>query len=96
MMMKITGKIRQNDHCGSRLEFALINSLWLRFARDKEVKTLVDLALLLRGHSGIKFDFAKSAFILAYVLLQYGQQRLGLLRAEIKFPGNSVPRLPAP
>src|SRR6476660_1325413 len=46
------------------------------------ITRLVDLGLL-RGDAGIELDFAERAFILAHVLLQDGQQRLGLLRAEI-------------
>src|SRR5439155_6744369 len=36
-----------------------------------------------RGHSWIKLDFTERAFVAHHVLLQYRQQRLGLLRAEI-------------
>src|SRR6476646_5000353 len=52
---------------------------WLRFSQEA---ALVDLPLLCRD-IGIELDFAKRAFILADVLLQDGQQCLGLLRAQV-------------
>ena len=53
---------------------------WLSFSR--EVPDLVDLALL-RRDVRIELDFTECAFILADVLLQDGQQCLGLLRTQV-------------
>ena len=80
-MTKTSGKVRLNENSGSRLLGAMVKYS----ASHKKVPgivatTLVDLALL-RRHAGIKLDFTERAFILADVLLQDGQQRLGLLRA---------------
>ena len=51
---------------------------WLSFSREV-ARVLVDLALL-RRDVWIELDFTECAFILAHILLQDGQQCLGLLR----------------
>ena len=53
---------------------------WLHQFLFGIILNLIDLALL-RGHGGVKLDFAECAFILVHVLLQNIQQGLGLLRA---------------
>src|SRR5439155_4040526 len=80
---KISGKMRANDSCGSRLVCDVINcSASHRKMPALDPWGLIDLPLL-RGNGGIKLDFPEGAFVLAHILLQNCQQSFGLLRAEI-------------
>ena len=76
---KISGKMRLKENSGSRLIDGFIN-FYSQVVDAGIVLNLIDLALL-RGHGGVKLDFAECAFILVHVLLQNIQQGLGLLRA---------------
>src|SRR3954469_3592855 len=77
MITKISGESRLNENSGCSLVCDVVNG-----SSFSQEGVLVDLALLCRD-IGIELDFSERAFILANVLLEDRQQRLGLLRAQV-------------
>ncbi len=66
--------IHRNGYVGSRTRTPAVPP---RFRKKIQTEPLVDRT----DHAWVELDFAKGVFVILHVLLQQGEQRLGLLWA---------------